>query len=217
MIISNFDKTQVAIMQSECFDDGLLRVMPSSFYRQFSQKEIAVFCLLNGLYCLPTIELLDILNSLIMESSPTRNAIEIGAGNGAIGRGLGITSTDNFLQDDPAIRAHYRQLGQQTISYGKHVIKLDANTAVETLRPDVVIGAWVTHRFNEEEPERGGNAFGIDEERIINQVKRYIVVGNKGVHAAKPIMSRVTRVIEGDFLFSRSMQNEGQEAIFIWD
>lgn len=217
MIISDFDKIDVARIQTEAMIDGRLKVMPSCFYNQFKQREISVFCLLNGLYCLPTTELLDLLNTLIMEGSASRNAIEIGAGNGTLGQGLGIPSTDSFLQDNPAIREHYRRQGQPTINYGKNVIKLDGNKAVENMRPEVVVGAWVTHRFNESEPERGGNAFGVDEQAILDQVNRYIIVGNKGVHGTKPIMSKVTRVIEGDFLFSRSLQHAGQEAVFVWD
>lgn len=217
MIISDFDKSKVADLQYECIENGNLKIMPSSFYRKYDQKEISVFCLLNGLYCLPTTELLDLLNALIMERSPSRNAIEIGSGNGSLGKGLGIPSTDSFLQDDPSIKAHYRNLGQPTITYGKHVIKIDANKAVSEMKPDVVVGAWVTHRFDEKEPERGGNAFGVDEDTIISQVNRYIIIGNKAVHGLKPVMNKVSKVIEGDFLFSRSLQNAGQEAIFIWD
>ncbi len=217
MFISDFDKQQVAKMVEQCLDSGQLKVMPSSFYRQFEQKEIAIFCMMNGLYCLPTVELLDCLNGLILEASPSRLAIEIGAGNGALGKGLGIPCTDNFMQDDPAVKAYYQSLNQPTISYGAHVIKMDANTAVKEMRPEVVIGAWVTHRYDESAHELGGNMFGVDEQDILDHVNRYIIVGNKGVHAKKPIMGKVTQVIEADFLFSRSFENAGQEAIFVWD
>lgn len=217
MYIKDFEKSKVAMMQSECLSEGNLKVMPADFYRQFNQREIAIFCMMNGLYCLPTHELLDCLNELIIEASPSRLAIEIGSGNGALGKGLGIPCTDSFMQDDPVIRAHYASLGQPTVRYGQHVIKIDANKAVDEMRPEVVVGAWVTHLYREEAHELGGNMFGIDEDLIINKTRRYIVVGNKGVHGKKPIMSKAARVIEADFLFSRSLENAGLDAIFVWD
>lgn len=214
---STVDQDQLAALKALCYDGDVFKVVPADVYRDFTQEELFLFCVQNGLYSLPTTELLDTLNRLIMEVSPTRNAIEIGAGNGAIGRGLGIPATDNFMQDNEFIRSHYAMLRQATVQYGADVIRMEANEAVRKMKPQVVIGAWVTHVFSPNDPQRGGNQFGIDEEDIIASVKRYIVVGNNTVHAQKPIFDKMTRMIRGDFIFSKSIAGVDQNAIYIWD
>ena len=214
---NSVDPKRIAALKSLCYDGDVFKVVPAEVYHGFTQDELFLFCVQNGLYSLPTTELLDTLNSLIMEVSPTRNAIEIGSGNGAIGRGLGITATDNFMQDNEHIRAHYEMLKQATVQYGSDVVRMDANEAVRKLRPDCVVGAWVTHVFNPMDPQRGGNQFGIDEEAILSSVKRYIVVGNGAVHSQKPIFEKMTRMIRGDFIFSKSIAGVDQNAIYIWD
>jgi hypothetical protein len=213
-----FDQNRVDQLIEQCFDGNMLKVMPADFYREFSQMDLYVFSIQKGIYCLPTTELLNALNTLILEVSPHRHAIEIGSGNGAIARGLGIPGTDNYLQSSAEMKAYYGLIGQATVSYGPSVMKLDANTAVEKMRPEVVIGAWVTHKYNPLEHHRGGNNVdGIDEGKILESVKRYIVVGNDVIHSEKPIMDKVTRTIRGDFIFSRSVKGVSQNAIYIWD
>jgi hypothetical protein len=217
MVITDVTPERVAELVSLCFEQDRLKVVPADVYRQFTQSELSALCVVKALYSLPTVELLDKLNQLIMEVSPERNAIEIGAGNGVIGRGLGIPSTDSFQQESPEVRQHYAMLQQPTIEYGADVMRMDANQAVKVMKPDVVIGAWVTHRHRPEADHLGGNVYGIDEEEILASVKRYIVVGNDHVHCKKPIFGKMTRAIRGDFLFSRSILGAGQNAIYIWD
>lgn len=195
---------------------GQLKILPASFYQGFPQEEITAFCALHGLYCLPTKELISLLDELIDEVSPERNAIEIGAGNGAIGRALKIKATDSYQQADPAIKAYYEAMNRPTVNYGDDVLQLDANSAVDQLKPDVVVGAWVTHAFNPAAAWRGGNQFGIDEGRILNQVRRYIVVGHETVHENKPILARKHRVLRSEGLFSVSA-TPGKLAVFVWD
>lgn len=211
-----FNQDALAYLQQAAYEGDRLKVLSAEFYRRFAQNDLSAFCHKNGLYCLPTLELLDQLNSLIMTYSPARNAIEIGAGQGAIGRGLGIISTDSMQQADPQMAALYALIRQPPVSYGSNVNKVDANTAVSRIKPDVVIGAWVTHKFNEAEPEREGNMWGIDEQAIVDQVRAYIVVGHDEVHARKPIMDLPHKTIKADYLFSRSLNTEGN-SIFVWE
>jgi hypothetical protein len=212
-----FDQARIDLLVEQCFDGIMLKVMPAAFYRTFTQVELYVFCAQNGLYGLPTTELLDTLNTLILEVSPHRHAIEIGAGNGAISRGLGIPGTDSHLQDTQAMQLYYKGLGLAPVKYGPGLFKLDGNTAVDKMRPEVVVGCWVTHKYSAFEHHRGGNTEGIDEDRILESVKRYIVVGNDVIHNQKPIMDKVTRVIRGDYLFSKSIVGVDHNAIYVWD
>lgn len=211
-----YNEDALAFIQQAAYEGGELKILSAEFYRRFAQNDIAAFCHKNGLYCLPTIELLDQLNSLILSYCLGRNAIEIGAGNGAIGRGLGIPSTDSMQQSDPRMAALYARIGQPPVRYGSDVRQADANTAVSKLKPNVVIGAWVTHRYNEAEHWREGNMWGIDEQAILDQVDAYIVVGHDEVHAKKPIMDLPHKIIKADYLFSRSMNPAGN-SIYVWE
>lgn len=195
---------------------GVLKVMPKDFYAQFDQETLSAFCLGMGCYSLPTIELMDLVNSKIMEASPTRRAIEIGSGNGVIGEYLGITCTDNWMQDMPVIKAHYEAMRQQTVPYRKHVVNLDALKAIGRYKPEVVVASWVTHIYDPRQHHRGGNAIGVDEQKLLNKVKRYVFIGNLDTHKNKPILANKHEIIQGDFLFSRSMAPE-KNALIIWD
>src|ERR1700744_75875 len=101
-------------------------IIPADFndINQFSQNQISYFCLVYGVYQIPTTELIDFLKSQIDDKSRT---IEIGSGNGCIGRALGIRMTDNKMQDEPFFKAYYQLIQQPTILYGDDVIKIDAN------------------------------------------------------------------------------------------
>lgn len=214
-LITISPKAQAALDKG-ALDKGVLRVMPGAFYQQFEQVDLSGFALRHGLYVLPTRELLDKINELILEVSPTRSAIEIGSGNGVLGRALGIPCTDNFMQNDPTVRALYEQMRQPVVSYGTHVERLDAQKAVDKYRPEVVVAAWVTHEFNEKEPERGGNMFGVDEVALLSKIKRYIFVGNFSVHQQKPLLALPYSVYESDLLFSRGRMPKGN-AVVVWD
>ena len=203
-------------LDANALDNGVLRVVPMDFYAQFSQEDLSGFCLRHGLYCLPTVELLDKINALILEASPTRSAIEVGSGNGVLGKALGIHCTDNFLQNDPAVRSLYQLMGQACVSYGTHVERLDAQEAVEKYRPEVVVAAWVTHQYNAAEHHRGGNVHGVDEVALLSQIKRYIFVGNFHVHEHKPLLALPYIVHESDALFSRSLKPKGN-GVVVWD
>jgi hypothetical protein len=200
----------------EALCDGVLKVMPAAFYRQFDQVDLAGFCLQQAAYCLPTFELLDKINELILEVSPTRSAIEIGSGNGVLGQALGIPCTDNHMQTDPGVMAMYASAMQPVIAYGAHVEKLDALAAVKHHRPEVVVAAWVTHKYNPAEHWREGNMFGVDEQAVLRRIKRYVFVANLSPHGKKPLLAIPHKRIEGDYLFSRSLDAHNN-AILVWD
>jgi hypothetical protein len=190
--------------------------MPAAFYRQFDQQDISGFCVRHGLYCLPTIELADLISRLILQGSRTRSAIEIGSGNGALGKALGVPCTDSYLQNLPHIRALYELSRQPVVTYGAHVEQFDAKAAVAYYRPEVVIAAWVTHKYEASDAERGGNMYGVDEVAILQRIKRYIFVGHTGTHATKPLLDIPHQIIEGDFIFSRAFDPRGNR-VFVWD
>lgn len=103
----------VAELDEACVRDGMLQPMPAAFYASRLQVELAAWCVRRGFYCLPTVELIDWLRERIAGES----AIEIAAGNGTIGRALGIPITDSRLQEHPDLRQHYESIGQGITHY----------------------------------------------------------------------------------------------------
>ena len=201
---------------SELFDavhkDGVLQVVDSSVYKQFNGDMLSQLCVENGYYCLPTSELIEWLHNRIAG----RSAIEVGAGCGVVGRALGIKMTDNFQQDMPKYNNLYRMAGQAPITYGKDVLKIEALDAVKRFKPEVVIGCWVTHKYDGRNHDAGGNEIGLKEERILRRVKEYIVIGNDGTHSLKPLRKIDHKTIYGDWLVSRAA-HQSLNAIYSWE
>lgn len=192
-------------------EDGAPRIMPAKFYEETTSEERSLLCLRNGLYCLPTIELVERLRELI----DGRPAIEIGAGNGALAKALGIAATDNRMQELPHYKRKYDAIGQPTVRYGAHVERMDASVAVKRYKPKVVIGAWVTHRYDPRRHAAGGNEMGIVEEAIIKACDLYVMVGNEHVHRNKSIWALEHSMEYPTWLYSRS-HNGSRDFIATW-
>ena len=201
----------LAALDEACAPNGLLEPMPALTYSMIPQNDLSLWCLQRGLYCLPTTELIEWLRAEIGGKS----AIEIGAGNGCIGRELGIPMTDSRMQEKPEIAALYGDLGQGVVQYGQDVDKMPANQAIAHYKPDVVIAAWVTHRYDKQHPGRGGNMWGVREDKIIDRVKKYIFIGNERTHRQKPILQVRHKTYRLPFLYSRSP--DPRNVVWVWE
>lgn len=180
--------------------DGSLRVMPASYYASTTQGERSLLAHRHALYALPTVECIRWLSERI----GTRSAIEVACGNGALGRALGIVRTDIRLQERADIQAVYRGTGTQTIRYGDDVETLDAIEAIKKYRPQVVIAAWFTHKFDPLQPERGGNMYASDERELLSLCEEYVLVGNFSSHGPHPLLQQPHELFQFPWLFSRS-------------
>ena len=194
-------------LESLMFTNGLLNVLPNSFYQQYSFNSIQIVMVKHGIYVLPTTELIEWLRTMIIPS-----AIEIGAGLGSIGRALSIPITDSHLQSDPVIAAYYRSLGQAPIKYPTDVEKLTALDAIAKYNPHTVIGAFITHLYN----GSSGNQFGVAEEKIIDGGRRYINIGNADTHADKPLLRLPHNTFKFDWLLTRS-RDQTKNSIWVWN
>lgn len=150
---------------------GRLRVVPARALEGTTARERLVFGVRHGLYSFSTEELCDFLRARIRG----KTAIEIGAGHGALAKALSIPATDNRQQEEAVVKAHYQRIGQPTVPYGEHVEKLDAVAAVQRYRPNIVIACWVTHLFDANRSDAGGNMFGVDEAGLIASCDEYVV------------------------------------------
>ena len=188
---------------------GEIEIKAAAWYRKFSMNAIHLWMLKHGIYVVPTQELVDFIETCLIGT-----AIEIGAGNGSIARALGILATDNKMQTWPEVVKQYQLAGQPLIYYPKDVIKMDAHDAISEYKPDTVIGAFITHRWLP--GMDSGNQWGVIEEAILLNCRRYINVGNAYTHAAKPILKHKHRAYSFPWIITRAI-NQELNRIWIWD
>lgn len=187
---------------------GMIQPITLEQAQQFSWQEIRVFLHHYALYTLPTVELIDYLANIIKG----KTAIEIGCGLGVIGRTLGIPITDNKMQEWPDVKKHYEAFRQPTIKYPSDVEELDALAAVEKYKPDVVIGSYITHKWDDR--TMSGNWWGVDTLQLIKNVPEYYMIGNLLTHKNDPAMEFCDGVEHHDFLITRG--EKASSVIFRW-
>lgn len=205
-------------LDTECVDAALVdslgrvRPVPAETLQKIDRETMRLWCHQRAVYLAPSIELIGWLRARIAR----RTAIEIGAGNGSVGRALGIPTTDNKCQSWPEVREYYRMCGQPTVQYPDDIEELTALDAVAKYRPQVVVACWVTHIYREEEPERGGNMYGIDEDALLESgIETYIHVGATSSHLNKRILSRPHEEVRPSWLFGRGAPED--RVIWVWD
>lgn len=205
----------VGYLDSILTRDNRLLVLPADDLRKLPLLDLQIWANKRGVYCLPTAELIAWLRTMI----GGREAVEICAGNGAIGRALGIVATDSYIQTEPKMAAYYRQLGQQPIIPPPDVQKFEAVKAVQYFKPKVVVGAYVTQLYqlgDEGPPKIGSSVFGVNELLIWELVETYICIGNVTTHGDKRLLKKPHEVYRFDWLFTRSMTPESN-VIYVWN
>lgn len=205
MILDN--TISIKSLEDLMIHDGKIVPVPFEMIKDVSQEQISLFCHKHALYQFPTTELIDFIKSEI----GTNSAIEIGAGNGCIGRSVGIHMTDNKMQTWDDIKKVYSVTGQPVITYGNDVEEIPALDAIERYRPKVVVACWVTHKWKDKMST--GNMYGVEEEKIFDYgVEKYIHVGNMNDttgHLYKTILeTREPKRLRFPWLVSRSMKRE---------
>ncbi len=193
----------ISELEKVLIKDGKYVPVPYLFFDDFSHNQLRLFGHRHAIYQFPTIELLEFLKS---EIGDLDDAIEIGAGNGCIGRNLGIRMVDNFQQEMPAYKEIYDMAMQPTIKYGEDVENISGNDAVVKYRPKVVLANWVTNRW--EPGMDSGNMIGVKEEDLFSEgVEKYIHCGNSRTHSVKPILKTVPYVKhQFPFLVTRAIE-----------
>lgn len=198
-------------LSSDLLDEnGRLKIVPASFYEGTTIEERALFCVRNGVYNLPTSEQIECLRELIGSA----RAIEIGAGNGVVAQALGITATDNHMQDREDMRELTERMGQASVPYGPNVEKIDGEAAVRKYSPHTILACWLTHRYDPRHHSRGGNMFGPHEKKLLNGCKAFVFVGNTNAHKHHPLLAMAHKRIEAPWLYSRAI--EGTNFIGVW-
>lgn len=192
--------------------NGKLKLVSSSHYDKYNFPSLRVFCHVKARYGLPTIEVIEFLKELI-DGRPT---IEIGAGYGDFGYHLGIPTTDSKIQVRPDIKAQYEAMDQPIIEYPEDVEELEALDAIKKYKPQVVFASWVTQWVDHNKtPAKVGSLHGIREDKLLDLVDTYILLGNLDQHGDKDIIRKKHLAIENPHIRSRSNNFEGNR-IFVW-
>lgn len=208
------EKVDTVEIERALLKDGLMQVVDFATISKFTQNEVTVFCLNNAIYQIITTELLEFVKAEIGDLK----AIEIGAGNGCLGRSLGITLTDNHMQRWPAIKAYYDLAQQPTIKYPSDVKEYEALKAIGMFSPQVVVGSWVTQKWKSHFPDSmGSNMYGVDEAAFKGKVQKYILIGNEKTHGDKEILNMFPyKKYQFPWLVSRSM-DRANNLIYVFD
>lgn len=210
--IVQLDPNNLRDLRPQVLDpQGRLKVMPADFYAQTSRLERALLGTRIGAYGFPTTELVDWLRSV----TRGKRAIEIGSGNGVLASAAGLIGTDSFLQREPSVRRYMEALQQPLIPYDDQLDCLPAEEAIRRHKPDIVVGCWVTHRYDAARPEAGGNSFGIDESWVVENCKTYIFIGNEEVHKHKAIWTYPHKKYHPNWVYSKA-HNGSADFIAIW-
>lgn len=207
----------IKIMNHYLIDSSTQRIKlyPASFYAQFSQQHIQLWCHATARYTIPTVELVDFLKAKING----RKAIEIGSGNGDLGYHLGIPETDSYIQQTDTFKLLYWKLKQYPTNPKKEAEKLEALEALEKYSPEVVVGSWITQKYDDSKErlsfsEKGSSIYGVDDEKVI-RLCDYIHVGNESVHGGKFINQFPHETVKLEGYLSRSQSPE-KNIIQIW-
>jgi hypothetical protein len=190
--------------------DRLVRPVKWKKLRNVPHNDIKVWCVRNGVYQIPTQELIEWLRSAING----RSAIEICSGRSCLGRPLGIPMIDSFLHGDPSMNRVYQMFGQTPTVPPDDVERITSNEAVIKYKPKIVIGAWVTELGDGADGK--SNPGGTDEEAILDTGAIYIHIGNAKPHGDKRIMQRRHLEFSFPWLTGRGL-DKSLNRIWVWN
>lgn len=210
MAVKVLNNVDVSYLDGRLLDaDGQVKMVGFAELADVPHDHVVVWCVRHGVYQIPTSELIEHLRQRIAG----REALEICAGHAPLGKFLGCRSTDNYMQLWPEIKAYYDALGQAPAAPPDYVERIDALEAVKKYQPQVVVGAFVTHRWKP--GLRTGNQYGPEEGEILALVEEYVHVGNIEVHREKPLRVVAHEETHYPWLVSRAFNPE-QNRVMVW-
>jgi hypothetical protein len=196
------------------FDENRrMRALPAAELAKIPNDHLVAWAAEQSRYGLPSAELVDWLRTQIAG----RSAIEIGAGTGDLGRLVGIPMTDSYVQARPKMKFLFDSFGERAIHPPSDVLKLAGLTAVQRMRPKVVVASWVTQLYRPGDTKQriGSFAYGVDELALLKLVETYICIGNEITHRHKRILQKPHSTYHFPWLFSRASEPEFK-VIWVW-
>lgn len=193
---------------------GELRPVAAAEILALGRDVLLNYCHKFGIYQIPTLELLEWLE----QRTRGRNALEICAGHGDIGRLLGIRSTDLRLMERPEIQARYAAMGQPLTLPPERVETFDALDAIRKYEPEIVIGAWASEYSATFVEDRNTSPYGVREQELwpLPYLKTYILIGTHGIHGTRLLCNELHTKTFGEWIVSRS-QSPVENVIYAWE
>ncbi len=221
MIEAALHPGQLAKLVKEENGKLLPNILPANEILKLGDYNRQIIMSLLGLYVWPTVELFDFFKTNIPNET---SVLELGAGNGVLGKSLGWNSTDNFSQSEQFIARNKEeqrynkmallQLKSNNIApvnYGDNVRKIDACDAVSEYKANTVLGLYLTDVTQNKFTINLMDAF------MSESTETFYLVGNMDTHYKKsPIFDLKHEIIEVEGLVIRH-QNNKQGRIFKWD
>jgi hypothetical protein len=196
-------------------ENGLIRLLPASFYESLDWEELRLWMHFKGVYGLPTTELIDWLN--ITLGHWKKRTLEIGAGNGFLAHHLGILAFDSKFQARPDIKKLYEIQGQPVINYPDFVQTGECLEVVEKHKPHTVILQWGSQKSFKNDPMDGksGCCGGIDYENLYRKVKQIILIGADEIHSAN---IKIMNIPHKEYVFPWiKSRNVNTNKIYVWN
>lgn len=211
--ILSMDGIDLAALDKRILDQNTGRVALRSateWATSFTPNELRIWCVKRARYCIPTLELIEWLKTRIGD----RIAVEIGAGMGDLGFHLGIPMSDSYQQvEDKLTVTQMTAMGQEPTRPPNDVRREDAENVVRRCKPQVVVGAWITQKWD---GGGDGNYLGPREDYILERCNTYIMIGNKKIHSGKRILKLPHEELEFPWLISRAA-DPSLNRIWIWE
>lgn len=221
MKFSNMHPGQLSKLVKE--ENGKLfpRIVPAQEILKLGDFNRQILMTQLGLYVWPTQELVEFFKKNINDKTPV---LELGAGNGVLGKTLGWNSTDNFSQSTQfnarnEIEKQYNAMALMQlknnniapVNYGSNVINLNAHDAIREYKASAIVGLYLTDITQ--------NEFTINlvDALLYANTEMFYLVGNMDTHHNKsPIFEYKHEAIELEGLVVRHQKNE-LGRIFKWD
>ena len=210
-------------MYHELVKNEEIQILPAATWLKYGKNNLAMFMNMFNIWVAPTLELIDILDDEIGDMS----CIEICAGLGAIGRELGITTTDSHLHSTEEFKNTFGKMRGIAIDmkYPSDVEKLEASEAVDKYKPECVLGCYAVPKWTEKKAteyflkyrkELKGSVVGVDYDYILPKVKKLILVGHDGLYSQHTFFNRKHRAVISKNIVTRHTV-EGNSAIYIFN
>jgi hypothetical protein len=213
MVASNlhFDKETIMKCDEDIGPDfAQHRPMSSARYLKHNTGTLALWCKFAGLHGITTLELLDWLRTEVGDAK----AIEIGAGRGILGMAMGWPQTDaKILETYPHVKMYYEAHKECTAPLPPRVQKFEALEAVSHFQPEVVVGSWITQKSD---VPGNGSMYGVEEDKLLKRIRKYIVIGNRKTHQNKDICKLPHKQLHFNWIVSRSV-SPSDNVIYIWN
>lgn len=212
-VINEDQVTPIGVMSATLngFQNSI-QVLSAQTYLQYGELSLRYWANQFGIFSIPTLELAEWLQRHCRE----RSIHEVGCGNAAMAKHLGIYCSDG--RSNGVAQAIAKAVGSSSAVTPRWVQTKTANQAAQLYKPQIVLAQWVTPGGgNPKDPEDLRNGYGPDYSDILKHCKELIFIGNDSVHgdSLDRSLPQADETFRYPWLLSRA-RDQSQNFIKIW-